>query len=161
MMSWDLPIIGMCVLFQLVYYSSLSSAMKFGDCVAASESRGCQEMWHIVFALLNRSLDVYWDSGNRWLPLSANILTSVAHITASKEQTLQCHHKWLWRSEQYPDSWQSTASTNDPCSSQRCGCQTGHLPCTFLCACCGELSCCNPYNKDMEREADDEDERLC
>ena len=28
----------------------------------------------------------------------------------------------------------------------------------FFCACRGELSCCNPYNKDMEEEVDDEDE---
>ena len=49
-------------------------------------------------------------------------------------------------------------STNDPCSSQRCGCQIGHLPCTFFCACHGELSCCNPYNKDTEGEADNENE---
>ena len=48
-------------------------------------------------------------------------------------------------------------STNKPCSSQRCGCNNGHLPCTFFCACRGEANCRNPFNKHA-READEEND---
>jgi hypothetical protein len=36
----------------------------------------------------------------------------------------------------------------------RCGCLTGHLPCTFFCACRGESSNENLYNKDKEGAED-------
>ena len=51
-------------------------------------------------------------------------------------------------------------STNEPCSTQRCGCHTGNLPCTFFCACHAESHCQNPYNKDIESGADDENEEV-
>lgn len=51
-------------------------------------------------------------------------------------------------------------SSDEPCSTQRCRCHTGHLPCTFFCACRGESRCQNPYNKDKESEADDGNEEF-
>ena len=51
-------------------------------------------------------------------------------------------------------------STNEPCSSHRCGCYKGRLPCTFFCACLGELNCRNPFNKHDDGEEDEENENF-
>ena len=48
-------------------------------------------------------------------------------------------------------------STNEPCRSQRCGCNSGHLPCTFFCACRGESNCRNTYNKQNDEADEGED----
>ena len=49
-------------------------------------------------------------------------------------------------------------STNEPCSSHRCCCNNGHLPCTFFCACHGESNCRNPFNKHDTGEVDEEND---
>jgi len=49
-------------------------------------------------------------------------------------------------------------STDEPCGSQRCGCNSGHLPCTSFCACRGGPNCQNPYNIDKERASEDDSE---
>ena len=38
----------------------------------------------------------------------------------------------------------------NPCDSQRCGYHTGHLPCTFFCACHAESYCQIPFNKEKK-----------
>ena len=47
-------------------------------------------------------------------------------------------------------------STDEPCHSQECGCNSGQVPCTFFCACRGGPNCRNPYKIDKERASEDD-----
>jgi len=49
-------------------------------------------------------------------------------------------------------------STDEPCRSQRCGCNSRQLPCTFFCACRGGPNCRNPYKIDKERASEDDND---
>ena len=53
---------------------------------------------------------------------------------------------------------QCTCSSEQPCSSLRCGCASGQLPCS-LCKCGGSDSCCNQMTKNnMANDANDDEE---
>ena len=50
-------------------------------------------------------------------------------------------------------------SSDQPCSSLRCGCVSGQLPCSLFCKCGGSDSCCNQMTKnDMANDANDDEE---
>ena len=61
---------------------------------------------------------------------------------------------------------QCMCSSDQPCSSYRCGCVTGLLPCFLFCKCGESDSCCNQMTKnkmtnianDDEEHSDDEDD---
>ena len=99
---------------------------------------------------------------------------------AFKENVLRAYFQVaVWKSEPEPDPPQNTdgyvmkpqrlpsdvalaspevlellrygCSTDEPCRSQRCRCNSGQLPCTFFRACRGGPNCRNPYKIDKER----------
>jgi len=49
-------------------------------------------------------------------------------------------------------------STDEPCRSQRCECNSRQLPCTFIDACRGGPNCRNPYKIYKERASEDDND---